>query len=178
MAARHDLRSMCRPPGRGLLLCISLAALTLHAAAGDAAGGPVEGAALHRALEGVWCNSNDGGRSCWAYDEFFADGSFEACGQTDDDPRPFRGGGPVSVSGRRMCYTVAFASGSFWLPPGSRYCTEILAIDSQMHRYRDIDTQQEFTLHRVARSARRCRPRRGLNARKRTLPCASSTPTA
>jgi hypothetical protein len=156
MAARHDPRSTRRTTGHGLVLCAALAALPLPAATGEAAGGPVEGAALHRALQGVWCNSNDGGRSCWAYDEFFADGSFEACGRTDDDPRPFRGGGPVSVSGRRMCYTVAFASGSFWLPPGSRYCTDILAIDSNTHRYRDIDTRQEFTLHRVAGGARRC----------------------
>lgn len=156
MAARHDPRSTRRTSGRGLLLCAALAALAPAAAAGDAAGGRVEDAALHRALQGVWCNSNDGGKSCWAYDEFFADGSFEACGRTDDDPRPFRGGGPVSVTGRRMCYTVAFASDNFWLRPGDRYCTDILSIDASTHRYRDIDTLQEFTLHRVARSARRC----------------------
>lgn len=115
-----------------------------------------EDAALLQALQGAWCNSHDGGKTCWAYDTFFDDGRFEACGRTDDDPRPFRGGGPVSVSGRRMCYTVTFASDNFWLRPGGRYCTDILSIDARMHRYRDIDTQQEFTLHRVAPGAIRC----------------------
>ncbi|MGD9833813.1 MAG: hypothetical protein AB7U92_13795 [Piscinibacter sp.] len=106
------------------------------------------GDALHRALHGLWCNSNDGGRSCWAWDEFSADGRFRACGRTDDDPRPFRGEGRVEVSGRRMCYTVDAASENFWLRPGQRYCTDIVAIDAQTHRYRDIDTGAEFTLFR------------------------------
>jgi len=142
----HRLRWMTGP---ALALAAAMAGMVPAATA-------AQDAALLQALQGVWCNSNDGGRTCWAYDEFFADGSFEACGRTDDDPRPFRGGGPVSVSGRRMCYTVAFASDNFWLRPGGRYCTDILSIDARTHRYRDIDTQQEFTLHRVAHGARRC----------------------
>ena len=135
--------------GPALALAAALAGVVPAATA-------AQDAALLQALQGVWCNSNDGGRTCWAYDEFFADGSFAACGRTDDDPRPFRGGGPVSVSGRRMCYPVAFASDNFWLRPGGRYCTDILSIDARTHRYRDIDTQQEFTLHRVAHGATRC----------------------
>lgn len=116
----------------------------------------VADAALHRALLGVWCNSNDGGRSCWAYDEFFDDGHFEACGRTDDDPRPFRGGGKVTVTGQRMCYEVTFASSNFWIRQGGRYCTDIVAIDERMHRYRDIDTKAEFVLYRVPKSEKRC----------------------
>lgn len=113
-------------------------------------------AALHRALHGTWCNSNDGGRSCWAWDQFDADGRFSACGRTDDDPRPFAGSGRVSVAGQRMCYVVDSASGSFWLQPGQRYCTDIVAIDERQHRYRDIDSGAEFTLYRRDRSERRC----------------------
>ena len=135
--------------GPALALAAALAGVVPAATA-------AQDAALLQALQGVWCNSNDGGRTCWAYDEFFADGSFAACGRTDDDPRPFRGGGPASVSGRRMRNTVAFASDNFWLRPGGRYCTDILSIDARTHRYRDIDTQQEFTLHRVAHGATRC----------------------
>ena len=82
--------------------------------------------------------------------------SFILLGPTSPVPPPAYGGGPVSVSGRRMCYTVAFASDNFWLRPGGRYCTDILSIDARTHRYRDIDTQQEFTLHRVAHGATRC----------------------
>lgn len=117
---------------------------------------PPRDAALQQALQGMWCNSSDGGRSCWAWDEFDADGRFSACGRTDDDPRPFAGSGRISVSGQRMCYRVETASGSFWLQPGQRYCTDIVAIDAASHRYRDIDTGAEFTLYRRAAAERRC----------------------
>lgn len=107
-------------------------------------------------LVGVWCNTMDDGASCWAYDSFDADGRFEACGRTDDDPRPFRGRGVYAVEGRRMCYQVTEATPNFWLGPGARYCTEIVAIDAASHRYRDLDTQAEFRLLRVPAASKRC----------------------
>lgn len=113
-------------------------------------------AALQRALEGVWCNSSDGGRTCWAWDEFFADGFFEACGRTEDDDRPFAGRGRVSVEGQRMCYVVTTASASFWLPPGARYCTDIVAIDATTHRYRDLDSGREYQLYRRPAAMKAC----------------------
>jgi len=115
-----------------------------------------QGPALQRALEGVWCNSHDQGRSCWAYDEFLGDGSFRACGRTDDDPRPFHGAGQVTIQGQTMCYVVTAASDNFWLPPGQRYCTEITAMGPWTHRYRDIDTGAEFTLYRRAATRAPC----------------------
>ena len=116
----------------------------------------LQGPVLQRALEGVWCNSNDGGRTCWAYDEFSSDGRFAACGRTDDDRQAFRGAGSVTVQGQRMCYVVTSASGNFWIRPGGRYCTDIVAIDDRTHRYRDIDTGSEFTLYRRAIADKRC----------------------
>ena len=138
----------------------ALAALALLAVLAPApaawASPPPDGAALQRALVGVWCNSADGGRNCWAWDAFRADGSFEACGRTEDDARPFWGRGRYGVEGRRMCYTVTAASANFWLPAGARYCTDIVALDARSHRYRDIDTGAEFTLHRRPPAQRRC----------------------
>ena len=133
-----------------------LGALGLWLAASCAQPSMPAGDALQRALQGLWCNSYDGGRSCWAWDEFGAEGRFEACGRTDDDPRPFRGAGTVSVSGQRMCYVVTAASDNFWLRPGQRYCTDIVAIDRRTHRYRDIDSGAEFTLYRRAAGEKRC----------------------
>jgi hypothetical protein len=136
--------------------CATLAAALLLAGCGSAAPVAPQGEALHRALHGLWCNSTDGGRSCRAWDEFSADGRFRACGRTDDDMRPFRGEGRVEVSGRRMCYVVDAASENFWLRPGQRYCTDIVAIGAATHRYRDIDTGAEFTLFRRDNAAVRC----------------------
>jgi len=140
-------------PGSSLA-CLLVIVLALPRASAEPA--PQQGIALHRALEGVWCNSNDNGRTCWAYDTFLDDGTFEACGKTDDDIRPFRATGMVSVEGRRMCYVVAAATDNFWLRPRSRYCTDIIAIDERTHRYRDIDTGAEFTLHRRPAFEKRC----------------------
>ena len=145
MASRRR-RAMVR--WQRLLLSMFLPLFPLPSAAQDAT--------LHRALLGLWCNSEDGGRSCWAWDEFHADGRFEACGRTEDDPRPFHGTGRVDISGARMCYTVTAASENFWLRPGQRYCTDIVAIDALTHRYRDLDTQAEFTLYRRAPGDKHC----------------------
>ncbi len=136
----------------------SLLAAGLLALAGAAsAQAPMpQGAALERALVGLWCSPDDAGRGCWAWDRFFPDGRFEACGRAAGDPRPFRGSGRFSVVGQRMCYVVDSASENFWLRPGARYCTDIVAIDRRTHRYRDIDTQAEFVLQRRPPAQRRC----------------------
>ena len=133
-----------------LLPCLTL----LGACAGPPQ--PSAASAVVAGLVGVWCNSSDAGATCWAYDEFRSDGSFTACGRTDDDPRPFIGEGRYTVEGARMCYLVTRASANFWLRPGARYCTDIVAMSPTAHRYRDLDTGAEFELARVAASSRRC----------------------
>ncbi len=114
---------------------------------------PLRGEALHRALHGLWCNSDDGGQSCWAWDEFLPDGRLRACGLAAGDPRPFFGEAVVRVDGQRLCYEVTAASSNFWLPVGGRYCTDIIDIGPNGHRYRDLDTGAEFTLLRRAATA-------------------------
>ena len=107
----------------------------------------LQGEALQRALHGAWCNPAPGG-GCWAHDLFDAGGRFASCGQAEGDRRPFRGAGTFRIDGQRMCYVVAQASDNFWLPAGARYCTEILSIGAQEHRYRDLDSGAVFTLKR------------------------------
>jgi hypothetical protein len=113
---------------------------------------------LAQDLVGAWCNSNDGGKTCWAFDEFNSSGHFQACGKTEDELVGFAGGGRFTVNGQRMCYVLDTATPNFWLQAGSRYCTDILAIGPERHRYRDIDTKQEFELLRVAPSRKQCPP--------------------
>jgi hypothetical protein len=108
------------------------------------------------ALVGAWCNPTEAGTGCWAFDEFRADGRFQACGRAEGDARPFRGSGRYQVSGMRMCYVVDEATPNFWLPPGARYCTDIVDIDARTHRYLDIDTGAVFQLRRVPVAAVHC----------------------
>ncbi|MBQ0961849.1 hypothetical protein KAK06_23125 [Ideonella sp. 4Y11] len=105
-------------------------------------------------LVGTWCNPDASG--CWAWDRFSSDGRFEACGRALDDPQPFRGAGTWTLQGQRMCYVVEQTTPNFWLPPGQRYCTDIVALGRHEHRYRDLDTGAVFTLHRVADTDRHC----------------------
>lgn len=116
--------------------------------AGHSQAAELAGPALSAALVGSWCNSEDGGRTCWAHDEFFADGRFRACGRTLDDAIEFEGTGRFEVRGQRMCYQVERATDSFWIRPGTRYCTDILDIDNRQHVYRDIESGQRFLLYR------------------------------
>ena len=82
----------------------------------------------------------------------------QACGKTEDESFGFAGEGKFTVKGQRMCYVIENATPNFWLQAGSRYCTDILAIGPKRHRYRDIDTKQEFELLRVASSRKQCPP--------------------
>jgi hypothetical protein len=121
---------------------------------------PLSDERLAQELVGVWCNSNDGGKTCWAFDEFSTSGQFLACGRNEDELVGFAGGGNFTVAGQRMCYVVRTATANFWLQPGSRYCTDILSIGASSHRYRDIDTGKSYELLRVPPSTKQCPPTR------------------
>ncbi len=138
-----------------LLLAAVLAAVLAVAPAAQAAPG-LTGAALQGALTGVWCNSADGGKSCWAHDQFFRNGRFRACGRNSDDGMYFEGSGRFQVEGIRMCYVVDSATDSFWVRPGSRFCTDIVDIDTRQHRYRDIESGESFLLFRREGLAEPC----------------------
>jgi hypothetical protein len=135
---------------RNTLLCLLLL--------GGCAAPEVVAPTLRAALIGVWCNSNDGGRSCWAWDEFTERGTLEMCGLQDGDRQPFKASAQVSFTGRRMCYRVVEATDNFWLRPGQDYCTEIVEVDPRSHVYRDLDTGQQFRLWRRPAGERQCPP--------------------
>ena len=114
------------------------------------------GPRLQQALTGLWCNSSDGGRSCWAWDEFLPDGTLRMCGRHDDTDLPFTARARASVTGERLCYTVIEASGDFWLGPGQTYCTAIVDLAADRHRYRDLDGGTLVTLWRRPVGTQRC----------------------
>jgi hypothetical protein len=69
----------------GSLLVAVLSACASHESA------PAFDEKLAQDLVGVWCNSIDGGKTCWAFDEFNSSGHFQACGKTDDELIGFAG---------------------------------------------------------------------------------------
>lgn len=150
---------------RASLLGTGLLAATLAAGcAGPAGMRALQGAALQQALIGTWCNSVDGGQSCWALDFISADGRLRACGRQPDDGEPFDGSGTLQVDGDRLCYRVQQASESFWVRPGSLYCTRIVGVGPQQHVYEDLESKRRYTLTRV--------PPHQVTARAREAGCA------
>jgi hypothetical protein len=133
-------------PGRRALVALGLSAVLGVVLAAQSAS--VGGNTLRTALLGVWCNSVDQGRSCWAYDVFMPDGRFRACGRNPDDGAYFEGSGTFEIVGQRMCYVVGQATDTFWVRPGSRFCTDITAIDARTHEYRDLESGERFVLYR------------------------------
>jgi hypothetical protein len=120
---------------------------------------PLRDLELSLALAGAWCNSDDGGRTCWAYDIFGPDGTLRACGQFPDEALPFDGTGVVSVTGNVMCYRVTAATPNFWVKPGTTYCTRILAVSRKAHTYQDMESGRTHMLTRVASEVANCTSR-------------------
>lgn len=106
--------------------------------------------------DGAWCNSEDNGKTCSAYDDFREDGTIAACGQFSDDRRPFSAQGTYEVKGRFTCFVVTEASETFGLKPGYKFCTESLKIDAKEHTYRDVETGEITTQYRVPKTAMKC----------------------
>lgn len=130
-------------------------ALPLIAGAQPAADAP-SGAALEAALRGVWCSSNDGGATCWAYDEFHTGGVITACGQFPRATQPFTASARYTIEGRRACYEITGASESFGMSPGDRFCTEVVEVNERLQRYRAADGDEIFTQYRRPAGSRRC----------------------
>lgn len=113
--------------------------------------------ALVRSLQdGVWCNSDDGGKTCTAFDEFHTNGRISACGKFAEDMRPFSAEATYEVRNRFVCMVVTEASETFALKPGFKFCTEVLQINSKVQRYRDLNSREIVTLYRRPKSAKKC----------------------
>jgi len=119
---------------------------------------PLRDQALATALLGAWCNSEDGGKTCWAYDHFTPDGMLRACGRFPDERQVFDGTGVVAVTGDVMCYRVTRATANFWVKPGSTYCTRIVGISGSAHAYQDMESGATFRLLRVPVASITCPP--------------------
>ena len=65
---------------------------------------------LDQALQGAWCNSDDGGKSCWGYD-IFDKGKSRFCGRIPENGQVSAGTSTYSVDGTRVCHVVTSVGG-------------------------------------------------------------------
>jgi hypothetical protein len=112
-------------------------------------------AALKQALVGVWCNSDDGGKTCWGYDEFRSDGTVKSCALPPGSIRAWTGAARFEVKGTYSCMVVTESSDDT-MRPGDRLCAEVLEINAVSQRYRFTDSKEEFLLYRRKSSDMKC----------------------
>jgi hypothetical protein len=151
LPARNPRFASQRPPSLRLAMAAAFAGAAMAQSAV-----PTDAALVAALEEGVWCASNDDGRSCWAYEEFKPGNVITTCGQTPGARQPFTASARYEVKGRALCYEVTERNEHFWLLRGSRFCTEILEMTPDYQRYRDVQTGEESVLYRLPKSARRC----------------------
>lgn len=111
--------------------------------------------ALAQAILGAWCNSDDGGRSCWGYDEYLPGGAARSCALPPGSSRPWSGTATYEVKGPFVCLRVTDSTDDS-MRPGDRICIQVLEIDARHQRFRYVDSDAEFTLHRRAPADVRC----------------------
>ena len=115
----------------------------------------LENATLEVALQGAWCNSDDGGKTCWGYDNIVS-GSVTSCGTFPQTRTNFTGQSRYTIRGAKVCHVVTESSVPEILKPGDRFCVEILQIDSRTQRFRDLDTGDETVVYRVDTKSVQC----------------------
>lgn len=132
-----------------------LATLALVVAPAYAVPAELENASLEAALQGAWCNSDDGGKTCWGYD-MFVGGSVNSCGRFPETRTDFTGQSRYTISGAKVCHVVTDSSVPEVLKPGERFCVQILKIDSRTQRFRYLETGEETVVYRVDAKDVRC----------------------
>jgi hypothetical protein len=129
---------------------ISLLAVSIAACAST-----MQGDKLAAALEGAWCNSEDGGKTCWAFEDF-ASGAATSCGQSLEDGTKFLIKGNYTIRGDLVCHEATASNVSSMAKPGDRFCVQIVHIDEKTQQYRFSPHDEIHTLHRIPREDIRC----------------------
>ena len=111
---------------------------------------------LRRELNGVWCASDDGGKTCWGFDHFVDEKTIEACGRIPETGQTFHTKGWYEVRGRSTCIVVTESDDPKAFPIGTRFCSYVLHINASQQRFRLQSTGEEETTYRRPLSAMQC----------------------
>jgi hypothetical protein len=90
---------------------------------------------------GVTCNSADGGKTCYGYNETYGDGTSDSCGRVPDGGPEFALKLTYTVSGNISCETVVKTSHPEVMPVGEKFCVVNLTRESDSYTYRFTDDE-------------------------------------
>ena len=112
---------------------------------------------LARMIRGVWCVTEDGGKTCFAHDRIVDNKSAESCGVLPSESQPYRLKTSYAISGNEICYAVTESTNAVNMPVGDKFCVVVLAIDSKSQTYRFSNGPQLlFTMYKLPDSTPTC----------------------
>ncbi len=141
---------MTRNPFSELLASLSF---LLAAASAHAASVPTD-QALAKSIRGVWCVSEDQGKTCLGYDQIIDSETSAACG--DYDGELLWGRGTHAVRGSEVCYEMTATSHPEVTPVGYRFCAIVLSIDDEKQTYKFPDNDKVHTMYRTSLTSLPC----------------------
>ena len=136
---------------KSILTAAVIALVTMHTSATEVP----RDAYLDAALQGAWCNSDDGGKSCWGYDQFNK-GVSTSCGRLPGSNDLVSAQSRYSVSGNRVCHVVTETGPGSFLRKGERLCFDVLEINEKIQRFKDLESNDITVIYRVAREKAQC----------------------
>ena len=129
--------------------------LVLANSLASAAPSPPLDASLDKAMFGAWCSSEDGGKTCWGYDQFDS-GIVRSCGRFSNSEVDFFVRSRYIINGTKVCYTIAQSTLPEILKIGQRFCEDVLQIDFRTRRVRDLESNEESVSYRTNEKTVKC----------------------
>lgn len=111
--------------------------------------------ALAKAIRGVWCVSEDQGKSCLGYDQVVDGENAAACG-ADSSGEPIWGKAKYAVHGNEVCYEMTETSHPEVTPVGYRFCAITLSIDDEKQTYKVPADDKTHTMYRTSLTSLPC----------------------
>ena len=93
-------------------------------------------------LVGIWGNSEDGGKTIWGYDQYFADGTFKSWGEIPMYSIKYEVEGSFEVKKElktKSCLTISKTSDANIMPIGENWCDEIIELNDKVFRFKSRD---------------------------------------
>jgi hypothetical protein len=98
---------------------------------------------LDSAIQGAWCNSEDGGKTCVGYD-FFESGKSTYCGVDAKSGQRFSGTSNYAIHRNTLCHVVSSVDNEPFLKVGDRVCFLIVNAQPDLLVFREL-TETTFT---------------------------------
>lgn len=150
-----------RLPGRLSLTLASLLATAMPAIAQplatEVASGSYVAAELPRQLYGIWCERAADSDRCGSHTEIRPDGTVHTCASPiHGNDRPVRSISKVSISDRKMCFTITESDDPDGTPLGYDFCFEVQELNDTVARYILPKTGQTFRFDRLPPGSLAC----------------------